>query len=71
MERTTVDGIPSTRINRRSFFVASSISVVKRAFVALLYWLRILLNECAVATAEGSGDGDMGAKVVVVAGQEG
>lgn len=56
MKHTTVEGIPSTRINRRSFFAASSISAADRALVALLYCASILLNECAVATAEGSGD---------------
>ena len=58
----TSDGIPSTRINRRSFFVASSISVAERAFDALLYLSRILLNECAVAAAAESVEGAMRGK---------
>ena len=56
---TTVEGIPSTRINRRNFFVASSMSAAERAFDALLNWFSILLNECAVAAAEGSEEVDM------------
>lgn len=46
--------MPSTRINRRNFFVASSTSADERVFDALLYLSRILLNECAAVTAEDS-----------------
>lgn len=57
--RTTSEGIPSTRINRRNFLVASSTSADERVFDALLYLSRILLNECAAATAEDSVAEDM------------
>ena len=49
LQRTNAEGIPSTRIIRRSFFVPSSVSPVARDFEAALGWLRSLLKEWAVA----------------------
>lgn len=67
VKRTTFEGIPSTRINRRIFLVASSMSVADRDLTAVLYWMRILLKECAVCCADGSEEVAMGkeGKVVV------
>lgn len=60
VKRTTFEGIPSTRINRRIFLVASSMSVADRDLTAVLYWMRILLKECAVCCADGSEEVAMG-----------
>ena len=49
LQRTNAEGMPSTRIIRRSFFVPSSVSPVARDFEAALGWLRSLLKEWAVA----------------------
>ena len=50
-QRTTADGIPSTRINRLSFRTESSTSWVVRTLVESLNWFNILLNECAAELA--------------------
>lgn len=46
--RTTEDGMPSTRMSRRNFFVASSWSPVARDLELDLGWFKILLKEWAV-----------------------
>lgn len=51
MQRTTADGIPSTRINLLSFRTESSTSWVVRTLVESLNWFNILLNECAAELA--------------------
>lgn len=61
--RTTLDGMPSTRIIRLSFFSPSSTSPDRLDFDDL-YWFRILLNEWAAAVAAWFGDEDMGVFVM-------
>ena len=51
---TTVDGIPSTNINRLSFLTPSCASPEWRDLDVVLDWFKILLNEWAVDTAEDS-----------------
>jgi hypothetical protein len=50
------EGIPSTKINRRSFLTASLRSVVDRAFDDDLGKAKILLNDFAVSEVEGFED---------------
>ena len=49
----------STSISLRSFLTDSWISVALRCFEDDLYWLSILLKECAVAAAAEDVDGGM------------
>lgn len=52
-EPTVVEGIPSTRIKRRSFLTASLRSTADRAFDEDLGKAKILLNDFAVSEVEG------------------
>ena len=54
--RTTVEGMPSTRINRLSFFTASSTSAADLGLCDERGRLSILLKEWAVAAAAAEGD---------------
>lgn len=60
--RTILDGMPSTRIIRLTFFSPSSTSPDRLDFDDL-YWFKILLNEWAAAAAW-FGDEDMGVFVM-------
>ena len=49
MGHTIVEGMPSTRIIRRSFLVPSSSSPEARDLEAVLGWVKSLLNEWETA----------------------
>ena len=53
---TVVEGIPSTKINRRSFLTASLRSVADRTLEEDLGKAKILLNDFAVSEVEGFED---------------
>jgi len=53
---TVAEGIPSTKINRRSFFTASLRSVADRTFDEDLGRAKILLKDFAVSEVEGLED---------------
>lgn len=53
---TVAEGIPSTKINRRSFFTASLRSVADRTFDEDLGRAKILLKDFAVSEVEGFED---------------
>jgi hypothetical protein len=56
IELTVAEGIPSTKINRRSFLTASLRSVAERALDDDLGKAKILLNDFAVSEVEGFED---------------
>ena len=58
-EPTAADGIPSIRINRRNFFVPSSLSDVPRDLEDDFGSFKILLKVWAVAVADGEDSADM------------
>jgi hypothetical protein len=53
---TVTEGIPSTKINRRSFLTASLRSAADRTFDDDLGKVKILLNDFAVSEVEGFED---------------
>jgi len=55
-KRTVAEGIPSTKINRRSFFTASVRSAADRTLDEDLGRARILLKDFAVSEVEGFED---------------
>ena len=55
-ELTAAEGIPSTKINRRSFLTASLRSAADRALDEDLGRAKILLNDFAVSEVEGFED---------------
>lgn len=56
IELTAAEGIPSTKINRRSFLTASLRSVADRVFDDDLGKAKILLNDFEVSEVEGLED---------------
>jgi len=62
-EPTVAEGIPSTRINRRSFLTASLRSTADRAFDEDLGKAKILLNDFAVSEVEGFEDIHYGRRI--------
>lgn len=64
-KRTVAEGIPSTKINRRSFFTASVRSAADRTLDEDLGRARILLKDFAVSEVEGFEDIPWGSRATL------